>query len=155
MTQTLVFEVGALREAVQRGDTFDYRLFWGHHARRDGALSDACFSQWWPCAFALDGVSYSSAEQYMMAEKARAFSDAEILAQILATSDSAVQKQLGRGVHLYDEGVWTRIPLDVKSRPRKCARSRSTPAAFAATGTTSSVHARRSLNRSTCSYAGP
>ena len=106
VTSTLVFGLSALREASDRGQSFEYRLFWGHRARRDGALSDTCFSQWWPCAFTLEGVSYSSAEQYMMAEKARLFGDAEIRAQILATPEPTLQKQLGRQVHHYDEATW-------------------------------------------------
>ena len=35
--------------------------------------SSSCFSQWSPSSFLVDGVSYSSAEQFMMAEKAGIF----------------------------------------------------------------------------------
>lgn len=113
MTPKLVLTVKELREAVRRGESFQYRLFWGHRMRDDERLSDACFSQWWRCAFTIDGVSYSSAEQYMMAEKARAFGDAEVRAQILATHEPALQKQLGRSVRHYDEATWARARFDV------------------------------------------
>jgi ribA/ribD-fused uncharacterized protein len=108
-----VFDLEMLRAAVQRGEVFEYRLFWSHRTGRDGTLSDACFSQWWPCTFTLSGVAYSSAEQYMMAEKARIFEDAEAREQILATSDPALQKQLGRQVRNYEEATWVRVRLDV------------------------------------------
>jgi len=97
-----------LRQAVREGRALTYRFFWGHRASKDGRLTDSCFSQWWPCAFEVDGVSYSSAEQYMMASKARLFGDAAIEAQILATSDPGRCKALGRKVSGFDEGVWSR-----------------------------------------------
>jgi predicted NAD-dependent protein-ADP-ribosyltransferase YbiA (DUF1768 family) len=66
-------DVSALRAAVAAGRRFRYRFFWGHRARADGQLSDAVFSQWWPCRFDVEGQSYRSAEEFMMAGKARRF----------------------------------------------------------------------------------
>ena len=53
------------------------------------------FSQWHKSAFTLDGVVYNTAEQYMMAEKARLFRDDETCARILTVSDPRDQK-IGR-----------------------------------------------------------
>ena len=47
-------------------------------------LHKGCLSQWQKCSFVVDGVIYSSAEQYMMAEKARTFGDDETLEKILS-----------------------------------------------------------------------
>ena len=47
-------------------------------------LHKGCLSQWQECSFVVDGVSYSSAEQFMMAEKARTFGDGETLANFLS-----------------------------------------------------------------------
>jgi predicted NAD-dependent protein-ADP-ribosyltransferase YbiA (DUF1768 family) len=51
-----------------------FRFFWGHTAK-PGQLTDAVFSQFWPCEFTVDGVRYRWAEQWMMAGKARLFGD--------------------------------------------------------------------------------
>lgn len=51
-----------------------------------------------PCSFMVDGQYCNSAEQYMMAEKARIFGDEEIRQQILAEySQMAMKKQLATG----------------------------------------------------------
>ncbi len=102
----MILDVDTLRQAVARGERFSYRPFWGHRPSRDGRLSDACFSQWWPCSFVLEGQIYSSAEQYMMAAKAALSGDDETRAKILATHDPAHVKQFGRAVRGYDEARW-------------------------------------------------
>ena len=55
-------------------------------------------SNWYPSLFTLDGVTFSSMEQYMMYRKALCFGDNTITAQILATNDVAEIKALGRRV---------------------------------------------------------
>jgi ribA/ribD-fused uncharacterized protein len=104
----MILDVEALRQATARGERFHYRCFWGHRARKDGKISDSCFSQWWGCSFVVDGQRYSSAEQFMMAEKARLFDDAATRASILATEDPSFAKKLGRGVNGFDEARWAR-----------------------------------------------
>jgi len=64
------------------------------------------FGQWYPSNFTVDGMEYVTAEQYMMAGKARLFGDKEIEAQIVKTTDPKKQKALGRKVQNFDEGVW-------------------------------------------------
>lgn len=109
-------DLGALRAAVAEGRQFSYRFFWGHTPRVDGAISDAVFSQWWPCRFEEDGQVYTSAEQYMMAGKARRFGDAEALAEILATDDPARCKELGRAVRGFDSAAWNAARFDLVTR---------------------------------------
>lgn len=64
------------------------------------------FSQWYPCYFNVDGVDYNCAEQYMMAEKAKLFSDNETFEMIMDAEDAATQKKLGRVVQGFDKGRW-------------------------------------------------
>lgn len=47
-----------------KGGNLQFTFFW-----------DGPFSQWFPCNFEIDGQTYTCAEQYMMAEKARIFDD--------------------------------------------------------------------------------
>jgi len=107
-----LLDVESLRlAAAQR--SFEYRFFWGAKARKDGALSDACFSQWWPCRFTAEGQVYCSAEQFMMASKARLFGDEETRAEVLATSDPGRAKALGRRVRGFVSSTWEAARFDL------------------------------------------
>lgn len=99
-------DLESLRKAVRSGQTFRYRLFYGHTPRADGKLSDAVFSQFWPCSFTVGDVRYVWAEQWMMASKARLFGDAEALARILAAKAPLECKRIGRQVRNFDESTW-------------------------------------------------
>lgn len=111
----LPLDLDALRAAARR-QSFEYLLFYGHKARADGALSDAVFSQFWPCDFTVDGQRYRWAEQWMMAGKARVFNDPEALAKILAAESPAACKKLGRQVRRFDEGTWRRVRFELVTR---------------------------------------
>lgn len=79
-------------------------LLYGHKVT--DPVTETCLSQWYPCQFEVDSVKYTSAEQYMMAEKARLFGDEKIRAEILRTSDPRKCKALGRKVKNFDKAVW-------------------------------------------------
>lgn len=106
MTTQPPLHLESLRQAVRSGQRFRYRLFYGHTPRADGQLSDAVFSQFWPCSFTVAGVHYSFAEQWMMAGKARLFGDAEALARILSAGTPLLCKRIGRQVQGFDEQRW-------------------------------------------------
>ncbi len=67
------------------------------------------FSQWYPSYFVIDGVTYETAEQYMMAMKADYFNDQETKAKIMATSNPSEQKALGRTVSNFDAEAWNAV----------------------------------------------
>jgi predicted NAD-dependent protein-ADP-ribosyltransferase YbiA (DUF1768 family) len=46
-----------------------YLFFWGHQPNKDGSISKTCFSQWWLSSFDVDGITYKTAEHWMMAKK--------------------------------------------------------------------------------------
>ena len=105
-------DLETLKSAMARGESFSFRPFFGHTPRADGALSDACFSQWWKCRFVADGVTYVTAEQYMMAAKARLFGDEAVLAQILAEADPSRVKALGRQVKGFVDSAWAAVRFE-------------------------------------------
>lgn len=105
----------ALLEALQQGPV-GLRLFYGHAAPKDGRLSDAVFSQFWPCDFVVDGRRYRWAEQWMMAEKARTFGDQEALARILEAPSPFACKKLGRTVRGFTEAGWKAVRFEVVVR---------------------------------------
>ena len=66
-------------------------------------------SNWYPSAFTVDGIAFSSMEQFMMYRKAICFQDEPVAAEILATDDVAEIKALGRKVSNYDENLWNGV----------------------------------------------
>jgi ribA/ribD-fused uncharacterized protein len=74
------------------------------------------FSQWYPCRLVIDGVEYSCAEQYMMAQKARVFKDVGALTAIMGTDNPADQKAIGRQVRGFDREQWDAVSRDVVMR---------------------------------------
>lgn len=101
-------------------DGLDPLLFWGH-AESHGRVTRACLSQWYPARFTVDGVDYTTAEQYMMAGKARRFRDDEVLARILASDSPRQIKQLGRQVRGFVARDWeeTRFAIVVEGNVAK------------------------------------
>lgn len=75
-------------------------------------MQDA-FSQWHPCLFSVDNQTYTSTEQWMMAEKARLFQDPEALTYILAAGHPREQKALGRSIRGFDDATWRRHRLGI------------------------------------------
>jgi ribA/ribD-fused uncharacterized protein len=71
------------------------------------------FSQWHRSPFQLDETLYVTAEQYMMAGKARLFGDDDALARILATDEPREQKALGRRVRGFDAERWNAVARDI------------------------------------------
>ena len=65
-------------------------------------------SNWYLATFTIDGVEFSSVEQYMMYQKAVCFHDTAIATQIMETNDVATIKSLGRAVSGYDDNIWSK-----------------------------------------------
>lgn len=70
---------------------------------------NAYLSNWYPSVFTLDGIRFTSLEQYMMYGKAAVFGDDKAAEQILATDDVAKIKALGRSVSNYDDSLWNGV----------------------------------------------
>lgn len=68
-----------------------------------------CFSNWYKCNFEIDGIVFTSSEQYFMYIKAVTFKDSEMANAILNTSDLKKIKDYGRKVKNYDSAVWNGI----------------------------------------------
>ena len=66
-------------------------------------------SNWYSSPFILDGISYSSVEQYMMYQKAVTFGDTDIANAVLATDDPGKIKALGRSVQNYSDTIWNGV----------------------------------------------
>jgi ribA/ribD-fused uncharacterized protein len=98
----------ALVKQVQAGAKIKYLHFWGHRPRSDGRVGVSCLSQWWPSPFVVDGLTYATAEHWMMAAKARLFKDEEAERRVLAAGHPSQAKNAGRLVRGFDEETWQR-----------------------------------------------
>ncbi|MER7375902.1 NADAR family protein [Streptomyces lanatus] len=97
-----------LIQEVRAGARVKYLHFWGHRPLPDGRVGASCLSQWWQAPFEVDGISYATAEHWMMAEKARLFGDAEAERQVLDAGHPSQAKKAGRLVRGFDDAMWER-----------------------------------------------
>ena len=104
--------VGSIRERYNRFEALDFVLFWGHTAK-EGRITQACLSQFYPCTFTDGEMTYCCAEQWMMASKARYFGDTETLEKIMAATKPQVCKSLGRQVKGFDPERWDQVKYDI------------------------------------------
>ena len=63
-------------------------------------------SNWYLSDFTVDGIKFSSMEQYMMYQKAVVFKDKDIASQIMKTNEVARIKDFGKQVSNYNDTVW-------------------------------------------------
>lgn len=70
---------------------------------------NAIFSNWYLSPFVVDGVTFSSMEQFMMYKKALCFDDSNKADQIMKTDDASKIKAFGRLVSGYDDHIWSGI----------------------------------------------
>jgi len=115
-----------LCESVRRGVQPKFVFFWGHTPAKDGRLGHECFSQWFAAAFEIDGVSFPTAEHFMMWSKARLFGDDVVAAKILAAAHPAAVKELGREVRSFVDSVWVlhRFETVVRANVAKFSQNR-------------------------------
>lgn len=71
------------------------------------------FSQWYPVHFEIDGITFNSAEQFMMYEKAKLFNDLEIVDKILKANNPKIIKALGREVHNFNKEIWDKYKRSI------------------------------------------
>jgi len=91
-------------EEYQRKEKLEFLFFWGHTVKDE--ITKVCFSQWFPFDFQENGISYKTAEHYMMAGKAKLFNDNETFEQILKAETPNQAKSLGRKVKNFDVQLW-------------------------------------------------
>ena len=101
-----ISNVEELKAWIATGGVPDYLYFWGHTPAQPQVPDKSCFSQWFPSPFSLAGVTYATAEHYMMAQKAALFGDTAVQARIVAAARPSEVKKLGREVANFDAKVW-------------------------------------------------
>ena len=67
---------------------------------------DSAFSNFYPCVFDLDNISFNCVEQYLSYKKAMSFDATDIAGEIMTTYDPSQQKQKAKRLAKYDEIAW-------------------------------------------------
>ena len=112
---------------INCGDRVKYLFFWGHQKNNSNSITKSCFSQWYEASFELEGIKYTTAEHYMMAEKARLFKENEVLSQILAAAHPGEAKKLGRQVRGFKQEIWLEHRFAIVVRGNLGKFSQNTP----------------------------
>jgi predicted NAD-dependent protein-ADP-ribosyltransferase YbiA (DUF1768 family) len=77
------YDISWLKARSKKGDALKYIFFWGHARVKNEAVGKSCFSQWYPASFIVEGITYKTAEHWMMAQKALLFGDSIIFQKIV------------------------------------------------------------------------
>lgn len=102
-----IHDLASLQAQLAAGQALKYLFFWGHTAAPGaGSVGKECLSQWYQAAFEVDGISYATAEHWMMAEKARLFGDEPNRQAIISASHPEQAKKYGRLVQHFDADAW-------------------------------------------------
>jgi ribA/ribD-fused uncharacterized protein len=67
------------------------------------------FSNFYPCTFIENGVTWKSSEQCFMAKKAEFFGDMDMYKAIINTDDPRKAKYYGRNVNGFDADKWSEV----------------------------------------------
>ena len=104
------YTVNGIIEKYNMEKKLDYVFFW---KTDKNYLSTGCFSQWQRSFFIADDKQYTSAEQYMMGQKALIFNDFETFEEILSTDNPKDIKSLGREVKNFDSKIWNKLKYSI------------------------------------------
>ena len=103
--KTIKYDLEYIIQQYKRKSKLKYVFFWGD-TERGNEVTKACLSQWYPSVFTADGITYSTAEQYMMAQKAQLFQDKAIYKEIMTAKHPKQCKALGQQVKNFSQTVW-------------------------------------------------
>jgi len=107
------YSLSWLDQEVEKGIQHEFLFFWGHTQKNEGLTDKSCFSQWFSSPFTVDGVTYQTAEHWMMAKKAELFNDIEITKHILGSETPAIAKDFGRKVKKFDDKKWSKACFEI------------------------------------------
>ena len=102
-----------LQHHIEQGIHVEYYFFWGHTQKKKMVVDKSCFSQWYPSAFEVDGITYFTAEHWMMAKKAELFNDSETMREILTFEKPVVAKALGREIKNFNPDSWANASYEI------------------------------------------
>ena len=106
------YNIDIIKEIINRNPETPIIYFWGH-TTNEKEITAVCLSQWYDCYFEVDGQSYHTTEQFMMASKARLFGDDEVFNEIMMAHHPHDYRKLGRKVSGFDPELWDAKKRDI------------------------------------------
>ena len=97
------------------GKRIKYMFFWGHQKSKHG-ITKSCFSQWYESPFSQEGITYKTAEHFMMAEKAKLFNDSKAFNKVIAAEEPGKAKKIGREIVNFEEQLWLENRFEIVKR---------------------------------------
>lgn len=85
-------------------ENHNYEYFWE---------INSAFSQWFPCKFVVNGMTYNSAVQYMMHQKAVLMGDEMSAETIMALDEPQKMKKQGRFVKNFNQELWNDVRQEI------------------------------------------
>lgn len=113
-----------LRSRFNTGEKLKFLFFWGHQTNKS-QITSACFSQWYHAPFVVEGRQYTTAEHFMMAEKASLFGDLVTRDLVLEATNPGAAKALGRQVRGFEEEVWLMHRFEIVVRANQAKFSQN------------------------------
>ena len=102
-----------LTDKFDKNEVLKFLFFWGHKNDSNTEIGKSCFSQWFELPFVVDGITYATAEHWMMANKALLFDDRKTHDKIIRSKSPAEAKELGRQILGFDDQIWVANSLDI------------------------------------------
>ena len=106
------YNLKTIKQQYDNGSAMSFVFFW-EGIKKHGRIDSSCLSQWYPSKFMGNDVTYSSAEQYMMAQKALLFNDELVYAGIMAARHPGECKSLGRLIRNFSSELWDKNKYDI------------------------------------------
>lgn len=106
------YNIDYVKKRIEENPKTPIIYFWGH-TPNPKKITASCLSQWYDCQFVVKGVTYHTAEQFMMAMKASFFKDKEILEKIMNENHPSAYKKLGRQIKNFDSKTWDEVKYDI------------------------------------------
>lgn len=99
------YDTDWLVNKYENGTRLKYIYFWGN-TQHGAEVTKTCFSQWYNSPFIVNGITYNTAEHWMMAKKATLFNNNDLAEKIILCTKPAEAKELGRQVRGFNTQVW-------------------------------------------------
>ena len=109
----MTYNLDWLKDKFDKGDKIKFIFFWGHTNRQNEEVGKFVFSQWFPSPFVVDNIQYKTSEHWMMAHKAKLFSDSEACDLIIKADKPAEVKEIGRQIRGFSEIKWNEKKYEV------------------------------------------
>ncbi len=119
-TSSAHVDVELIPQKLHIGDQTFEAIYFHKPEEPNGYLSN-----WYLSSFVIDGIKYSSSEQYIMYQKCKAFGDDVSAKKVLDTDDTEEQQKIGRMAKGYIPSVWSGMRQMVAFRGLKAKFSQN------------------------------